>query len=308
MKLSIVTTLYRSESFVEAFIDKAIAAGEAHGGEFEIVLVDDGSPDNSGKLAASRATTDDRITVVQLARNFGHHAAALCAIEHARGDQVFLIDSDLEVEPAVLSVFREKMNATAADVVYGVQVERKGEFATRRLGALFWRLFNAVSDTKVPNDVTTERLMARSYVDALLQLGDKNVFMGGMFYWPGFRQEPVFVDKKPRPTASSYSIAKRVTLLVQAISSFSSVPLLMIFWLGVVVFGATAAYSIFLVVQKMLYPESVLSGFTMLAVLSAYSFGINFTALGIIGLYIHRIFRQVQDRPRYIVRRLIGRR
>lgn len=293
---------------MESFIEQAIAAGEAYGGTFEIVLVDDGSPDRSRDVALDWASRDQRIVVIELSRNFGHHAAALCAIEHAQGEYVFLIDSDLEVSPRVLLDFYSELKATGADVVYGVQSVRQGSFVSRQLGRLFWRIFNAVSDTQVPNDVMTERLMSRRYVNSLLELGDRNLFMGGMFYWPGYVQRPLSITKTPRANESTYSLGKRAILLVRAISSFSSLPLLAIFWLGIIVLSLTVTYAGFLVVRRVLYPETVLSGFTILAVLSAVSFGVNFMALGVMGLYIHRIFRQVQQRPRYIVRQLTGQR
>jgi putative glycosyltransferase len=306
MDLSIVTTLYRSEALIDRFITRAVAAAEAHGGEFEIILVDDGSPDRSAAIAKTFAAADNRIVVVELSRNFGHHAAALCAIEHAKGDRVFLIDSDLEVDPLRLADFASKMDQTGADVVYGVQEVRQGGFASRRLGGLFWSLFNAVSDVSVPNDVMTERLMTRRYVDALLQLGDRNLFMGGMFYWAGYSQVPLILRKEVRDTPSTYTFGKRALLLVQAISSFSSVPLLLIFWLGIMIFGLSCLYSFSLILRRLIFPDTVVSGFTFMAVLSLLSFGVNLMALGVVGLYIHRIFRQVQQRPRYIVKSITG--
>jgi len=307
MNLSIVTTLYRSDAHIEKFVAHAIAAAEKQGGNFEIVLVDDGCPTNSAEIAKKIAERDRRIVVVELSRNFGHHAAALCAIEYAKGEYVFLIDSDLEVDPMQLSNFVSKMKETDADVVYGVQEVRQGGFVSRHFGRIFWKVFNAVSDVNVPNDVMTERLMRRRYVDSLLQMGDKNLFMGGMFYWPGYSQVPLLLKKELRDSQSTYSFKKRALLLVQAISSFSSVPLLSIFWIGVVIFGMSCAYSFSLIVRKLLLPDTIVGGFTFLAVLSSISFGVNLMALGVVGLYIHRVFRQVQQRPRYIVKNLTGR-
>ncbi|WP_283196631.1 glycosyltransferase family 2 protein [Rhizobium sp. BT04] len=307
MELSIITTLYKSEAHVRQFVERAISAAQASFETFEIILVDDGGPDKSASIAKELAAVDSRIVVLELSRNFGHHAAALCAIEYSRGERVFLIDSDLEVDPGKLDDFLAMMGRTGADVVYGVQQVRQGSFASRHLGQLFWKLFNAVSDVTVPNNVMTERLMTRRYVDSLVQLGDKNLFMAGMFYWPGYSQVPLPLRKEARMSASTYSFGKRARLLVQAISSFSSAPLLIIFWLGLAVLAASGVYSLGLVAHRLLSPETILSGFTFLAVLLLLSFGVNLMALGVIGLYIHRIFRQVQQRPRYIVKNMTGR-
>lgn len=304
MKLSIVTTLYKSERFIEQFLEKCIEAAEKYGGDFEIIVVDDGSPDRSRQLAEAYADTDNRIRVIELSRNFGHHAAFLCGMHYARGERCFLIDSDLEVDPATLVTFKEKMESSGADVVYGVQEIRQGSANTRIFGGLFWRTFNLFSEVKVPQDVMTERLMTRRYLDALLTMGDRNIFLGGMFYWPGFYQAPLALIKKPREGASSYSFLKRINLLVEAASSFTSAPLKLIFWTGMIIFYPSLFYSIYLLLRRLLFPESIVSGFTFLALVSVGSSGLLLLGLGIIGLYIHKVFKQVQLRPIFVVKNI----
>ncbi len=128
MKLSIVTTLYKSAQSVEEFYRRAVAAGENLTDDFEIVIVDDGSPDNSLVIACALAAKDSRIRVIELSRNFGHHKALMTGLDHARGDLCFLIDSDLEEDPAILSEFFDKLRSSDVDVVYGFQSGRKGGF------------------------------------------------------------------------------------------------------------------------------------------------------------------------------------
>lgn len=302
--LTILSTLYKSERYVDRFIDEALKAGEAFGGAFEVLLVDDGSPDGSRRIAERRADADSRIRVIELARNFGHHPAFWCGMHHARGEYCFLIDSDLEVAPAVLAEFQARMTQSAADVVYGVQDVRQGTAKTRVLGGLFWRLFSSLSDVDVPADIMTERLISRKYLNALLSMRDYNLFLGGMYYWPGFQQVPLPLVKTPRSGKGAYSLLDRVKLLVEAVSSFSSVPLTMIFWFGASVSVLSVAYSIYLLMRWLLFPESLVSGFTFLALVSVASSGLVLVALGVIGLYIHRIFKQVQGRPIFIVKNI----
>lgn len=302
--LSIVTTLYKSERHINQFLDRAIRAGEEFGGDFEIIVVDDGSPDSSRDLAEKRADNDSRIRVIELSRNFGHHPAFWCGMHHARGDYCFIIDSDLEVDPIVLSSFKEKMASSKADVVYGIQESRQGTARTRILGGFFWRIFSALSDTNVPSDIMTERLMNRKYLNALLSMHDNSLFLGGMFYWPGFQQVAIPLIKTPRTGQSAYSLLDRFKLLVEAVSSFSGAPLKLIFWFGICVSLFSGAYSIYLLMRKILYPETLLDGFTFLALVSVGSWGMVLVAIGIIGLYIHRIFKQVQSRPVFIVRNI----
>ncbi len=301
--LTVVTTLYRSAEFISPFLARvfdilAVLAID----DYEIVLVDDGSPDESLALALAAMTANQRIRVVELSRNFGHHHAALAGLQHARGQQVFLIDCDLEVAPEVLQRFLSTMRDTDADVVYGVQDRRKGAAGERIGGAIFWKLFNWLSDTRVPPNVLTERLMTSRYVKALTSLGDRNLFLAGMMYWTGFHQVAITVEKSQRPGRSSYSFGKRLFLLVEAVTSFSTVPLSLGLWVGVATTALSGLAGIYLLVNKWLHPEKILAGYTSLALLMLCLGGVIITFMGILGLYVARIFTQTQGRPPFIVR------
>lgn len=307
MKLSVVTSLYRSATTLREFHARiSVAAQEAAGEDYEIVMVNDGSPDTSLELACEIAELDPHLVVIELSRNFGHHPAFWCGLHHAKGDLCFLIDCDLEVDPAVLSDFLARLEQTGSDTVYGVQLTRQGPAQTRVLGGLFWKLFSALSDIDVPADIMTERLLTRRYIDALLTMPDRNMFLGAMYYWPGFVQVPLPLTKTPRQGRGAYSLLGRFRLLVEAVSSFSSAPLKIIFWAGLGISTLSMIYSIYLILQRIFLPDTLLSGFTFLALASVGSCGIILMALGVIGLYVHRIFRQVQGRPVFIVREIYG--
>src|SRR3954468_17373511 len=141
MKLSIVSTLYKSSPTVAEFCRRAISAAEEMEHDFEILLVDDGSPDDSLAIATGIAMEDARVRVVELSRNFGHHKALMTGLEHAEGELCFLIDSDLEEDPALLRRFFDTLVSTEADVVYGYQDKRKGNLAERVTGEIAYRLF-----------------------------------------------------------------------------------------------------------------------------------------------------------------------
>lgn len=305
--LSVVTMVYRSLPFLPEFLRQVRAAVADVGiGDYEIVFVNDGSPDASMEYLLNERSADPRVRIVDLARNFGHHKAALAGLSHARGSLVFMIDCDLEVPPAILSRMLAARHDTGADVVYGVQEQRKGGWLERYGGGLFWRLFNRLSDTKVPANVLTERLMTRAYVRALLSLGDRNVFMAGMMYWTGFRQVGITVEKRAREGASTYSIGKRLALLVEAITSFSTVPLKLVLATGILLTLASMALAAGILVQKLLHPDAVLAGFTTIALLIIGMGGVIITLMGVLGLYISRVFVQTQGRPTFIVRQFHG--
>ena len=146
--------------------------------------------------------------------------------------------------------------------------------------------------------------MSRRYVDALLSLGDRNVFLGGMMYWAGFLQIGLPVLKKQRAGPSTYSFAKRLSLLVRAITSFSTKPLHASLWVGMITVGGTGVYAAFIVGRKLLFPETTLLGFPTLVALITALFGVVMLALGLIGIYVGRIFVQTQNRPNYIIKNI----
>ena len=169
MDLSIVTTLYCSAAYVENFYARVCAAAEKITRRFEIIFVNDGSPDNSLAIALSLHHKDKRIKIVNLSRNFGHHQALMTGLEYARGELIFLVDSDLEEEPELLETFHAEFTASGADVVFGVQGKRKGNYFERVSGAVFFKVFNLLSTHPIPTNHMTARLMTRRYVAALLR-------------------------------------------------------------------------------------------------------------------------------------------
>ena len=154
MKLSIVTTLYKSADTIDEFYRRAMAAAEPLGYEIELILVNDGSPDVSLDLALALHETDLRVTVVDLSRNFGHHKALMTGLGYATGDLVFLIDSDLDEEPELISSFHQRLLQGDCDVVYGFQTKRRGGPVCKSLAArLYFSLLNVLSDDDVPRNI-----------------------------------------------------------------------------------------------------------------------------------------------------------
>lgn len=299
---SIVSTMYRSRGFLERFLDECLKAlRELSVRDFEIVLVNDGSPDDSLAYAIARQQDVPQLVVVDLSRNFGHHHAMQAGLRVAQGERIFLIDCDLEVAPATLLDFARKQHETGADLVFGYQEARKGGWFERVSGGVFWKGFNLLSDTKIPENILTERVMTRRFVDALLSLGDHNVFLGGMMSWTGFQQIGLPIPKKQRHGQSTYTLLKRIQLMVNAVSSFSSRPLTWMFNIGIAMTLASFGYVLFLVMRKLIYGDALL-GFTSLMAMLAMTLGVLTTGLGLLGIYLGKVFNQVQGRPNYIIR------
>ena len=301
-KLSIVTTMYRSQQFLDQFLEKCLQSlHDISCTDFEIILVNDGSPDDSVACALAKKESIPEIVIVDLSRNFGHHYAIQAGLRHSRGDLVFLIDCDLEVSPLVLREFKEKMDANRCDMVYGFQELRRGGVFERASGGFFYKIFNLLSDVKIPENLATERIMTRRYVQALLQLGDHNLFMGGMMSWVGFEQIGISLKKKQREGKSSYTLLRRIQLMVNAVSSFSALPLVWMFNVGMLITAGSFSYLFYLFFRKLVFNDALM-GFTSLMAVMALSLGVLTTGLGLLGIYLGKVFTQVQNRPTYIVK------
>lgn len=300
MKLSVVTTLYRSAAHLEEFHARMSRAAAALSPDYEIVLVNDGSPDDSLAAALRLLERDPRLTVVDLSRNFGHHKAVMTGLAHARGQSVFLIDCDLEEEPEWLSDFQVQLRERGADVVYGVQERRKGTLLERLSGDLFFRLFALLSDDPLPANLTTVRLMSRRYVDALLQHRERSMIIGGLWVITGFAQVALPVKKGSRGK-SSYTLAARVDVFVNAVTSFSDRPLKLIFYLGLGIFLMALAAASVLVVRRVFFGV-LLAGWPSLMVSVWLLGGLTLFCLGVIGIYLQKVFIETKQRPYTIVR------
>ncbi|MEM8539241.1 MAG: glycosyltransferase family 2 protein [Pseudomonadota bacterium] len=307
MKLSIVTTLYNSERHLQEFHQRASKAAKGVAGDdYEIVMVNDGSPDGSLAMAVGLSEEDPHVIVIDLSRNFGHHKAMMTGLDHARGDLVFLIDSDLEEQPEWLEEFHAKLDTGGHDVVFGVQDNRKGGWFERQSGSAFYRIFNAVSDVPLPADIVTTRLMRRDYVRALVAHREREMIISGLWAMTGFDQQPHTV-KKASGSKTTYTLRRKVVLAINAITSFSNTPLVMIFYFGLTISVLASIYIAFLVFNWAFLARP-LSGWTSLMGSIWLLGGLIISFIGVIGIYLAKIFTETKQRPYTIVRQIHGQR
>jgi putative glycosyltransferase len=306
MKLSVVATLYQSAPYVQAFCARAHAQARAFAGDdYEIVLVNDGSPDDSLALAVREFEADPHVAIVDLSRNFGHHKAMMTGLAHARGDYVFLIDSDLEELPEWLSDFAPEMSRHKCDVVYGVQAQRKGDRFERVTGAWFYRLFRMITGISLPENVATARLMTRRYVNALVRHDEREFFIAGLWQMTGFEQRPFPVEKLSH-SESTYTLRRKISLLVNSVTSFSNAPLVAIFYCGISVFALAVVYTSYSILVWLTADEPV-SGYTSLIASIWLLGGLTISFMGVIGIYLSKIFSEAKRRPYTIVREVFRR-
>lgn len=299
--LSIVTTLYRSAGTIEEFIRRAATSARAMvGGSFEIVVVNDGSPDDSLDRAARMRAEHPELVLVDLSRNFGHHVALLEGLRHARGELIYLIDSDLEEEPEWVTTFSDRLVADHADVVFGFQESRKGGWFERVSGAVYWSIFRRLSGLQIPANVVTCRLMTRRYVDALLLHQETEVSIGAIFAVTGFTQIGIPITKGHKGT-STYSLRLKIWHLVNSISAFSTKPLNAIFLAGSLVSAVSGVILAYLLLAAVFWDKSPAGWKSVIASVWLLG-GLILLSLGVIAIYLGKVFSEVKGRPRAIVR------
>ncbi len=297
--LSIVAPVYDEQELVEEFIARACAAAADY--HFELVMVNDGSSDATPELLDHIASTDPRVRVVHLSRNFGHQAALTAGLEHAAGDVVAMIDADLQDPPELIPEMVAQWSQ-GADVVYAVRRQRDGESAFKLATASwFYRLFDKLAQVDLEPNSGDFRLLDRRALDALLAMTERSRFLRGMTVWVGFQQTAVPYERDARHAGETkYTVRRMLRFSLDAITSFSHLPLQLATYAGILSAGV-AFIAIPVVIALRLF-DSYLPGFGSITIAILLLGGIQLIALGMIGEYVGRIYDEVKHRPLYIVR------
>ena len=303
--LSIVAPCHNEEQGLKEFCRRTVATAWGVVGEaFEVILVDDGSTDGTWEVIASLAEETPQVLGVRLMRNHGHQLAATAGLAASRGERVLLIDADLQDPPELLLMMMPIMDR-GADVVYGQRVRRQGESWFKLASAsLFYRLLSRLASVTIPRDVGDFRLMSRRVVDILLSMPERDRFIRGMVSWIGGRQVALPYERDARFAGTTkYPLRKMINFAIDAITSFSTVPLRISTWLGMV----SAACAILLLVYTLvrwLEGETVLGWSSIMAAIAAFS-AIQLICIGIIGEYVGRLVQENKRRPMFMIESLV---
>jgi len=292
--------MYHSAPYLREFYERVKKEAERITFDYEIIFVNDGSPDDSLQVAVSIQENDPRVCVVDLSRNFGHHRAIMTGLEYTSGERVFLIDCDLEEEPELLGPFYDRFIQEDCDVVYGVQKRRKGGLFERLSGGAFYRVLSFLSGDDMPRNIMTARLMSRRYVKSLLEHREREIYLGGLWHLTGYKQVPVEATKHST-SESTYSLRKKTAMAVNAITSFSDRPLIYIFYTGAALSFFSALFILYFMVRKLFLGIEV-GGWTSLIVSVWFLGGLTILFIGIIGIYLSKVFIETKKRPYTIVR------
>jgi putative glycosyltransferase len=300
MKLSIVTTIYCTADAIGELYARALKAAAEIGAEAEVIFVNDSSPDNGLEIARRLAANDARVVVIDLSRNFGQFRALWTGLQHATGDLIAIIDGDLEEDPLWLPEFHKCMIVNSCDVVYGVHREPTGTGFYRIGRHIFYATLNALAEVPFPRNVVTARLMTRRYVDALLTFEERELFLVGVMHMTGFAQIGVSV-KKLSVAPTTYSIRRLLWLFVNAVTAFSTAPLIAIFLSGIAILIAALFYIAFLLFRYFSHGIGV-EGWTSVMAAVVFFSGVLLFFNGVIAIYVGKIFLEVKRRPLSIVR------
>jgi glycosyltransferase involved in cell wall biosynthesis len=302
--VSIVTPFYNEGEGVKHFYQvMAETMEKLPDFDFEIVCVDDGSRDNTLEQLITISQTDPRVTVLEFSRNFGKEPAMTAGIDATSGDCVIPIDADLQDPPALIAEMLKKWQE-GAEVVLAKRVDRSTDtYAKRTTALMFYRIHNALSNIKIPENVGDYRLMDRVVVDALKQLPERQRFMKGLFAWVGFKTVTVEYVRDARLVGETkFSGWKLWNFAIEGITSFSLVPLKM--WVYIGGLGAVFAifYASFIVLRTIIFGVDV-PGYASLLVVMLFFGSLQLISLGVIGEYIGRIYFESKQRPLYLIRK-----
>jgi putative glycosyltransferase len=299
MKLSVVTSMYRSEGFVKDFYAAISRVASEITDQLEIIFVDDGSPDHSAHLVREIIATDSRVRLIRLSRNFGQSVAMLAGLRKARGDLIYTSDIDLEDPPELLAQFHQLIEADGAlQSVYGYMAERQGTILERTLGRIFYAALAFAAREKIPHQVWS-RLMTRKFLDSILAFSEEyHLFWSGLFHIVGFKQLAVPVERR-KTGQTSYNYAKKIDLAFSALTSFSIAPLQFIFLTGLLVSSLSLVGGIYLISRHL--QGGLVPGWASIVLSVLFTGGITNLSIGLVGLYVGRIFIQSKRRPQFFI-------
>jgi dolichol-phosphate mannosyltransferase len=304
--LSVVVPLYNEAATVPPLLERIGSVVDRLSDEYdyEIVLVNDGSSDQTAAAVRRELERRPHVVLVNLSRNFGHQLAATAGLAIATGDAVVLMDGDLQDPPELIGAFLQRWRE-GYDVVYAVRRARPGESRFKLFTArLFYRIIRRLTKVAIPVDAGDFRLMSRRVVDALRRSPERNRFLRGMVSWVGFNQTAVEYDRDVRYAGSTkYPLTKMLRFAMDGITSFSDIPLRFASYLGFTVSAIAFVYALMIVGFKLfrVNPPAYTPGWASTIVAVLFLGGVQLMSLGILGEYLGRVYDEVKGRPLYLI-------
>jgi len=306
MKISVVSPLYNELNNIDEFYSRTVNTLEQITETFELILINDGSTDNTLEHISNIAENDDRVKIIDLSRNFGKEIALTAGLDFSSGEIVIVIDADLQEPPELIAKLIKKWQE-GFDVVYAIRKKRGREPLVKKvLAYMFYRIMKKISRTEIPVDTGDYRLMSRQAVNALICFREQHRFMKGLFSCIGFRQTGIYYEREGRHGGkSNINLLKLWNLAIDGITSFSFAPLQFASFSGLTIAVISVTYALFMFLKTIIFGNPV-PGYPSLIVAITFLGGIQLLSLGIIGEYIARIYMESKNRPLYFVKDLKG--
>ncbi len=301
MKISIVAPFHNEEENVDEFFNRVLPIIRAESDSIEVVCVNDGSSDTTLAQLRRWREKEPVVRVVNLSRNFGKENALTAGLDHATGDVIIPMDSDLQDPPELIPQMIEKWRE-GYDVVYARRTVRNTDTLAKRMTAVwYYRLFNSIADRPIPDNTGDFRLMDKKVLDEVRKLGESARFMKGLFSWVGFRCTAVEYERPPRHDGKeSLNFRNLWRLALDGITAFSTVPLKIWSYIGMGVAGVAFLYGLVIIFKTLILGIDV-PGYASIMVIVLFLGGVQLLSLGVIGEYVGRIYLEVKKRPHYIV-------
>jgi glycosyltransferase involved in cell wall biosynthesis len=295
--------MYNEEEVIPVTYQRLTDVMEKANVNYEIIFVNDGSRDKTAELLNEICDNDKRVKLLDFSRNFGHQIAITAGMDYSCGQCIVVIDGDLQDPPELIPAMIEKWK-DGYDVVYGKRISRQGESIFKKLtAAIYYRLLRSMTDVSIPVDTGDFRLIDRKVCDALKEVKERNRYVRGLISWLGFKQTSIEFERQERFAGETkYPLRKMLKLAFDGITTFSYKPLKLASYIGTIISLGSFAYLIFVIVQRLFFPETVQPGWASTLAVSLFFNGITLLMLGIMGEYVGRIYDEVKGRPLYIIK------
>lgn len=305
-RLSVVVPAYNEQEVLPEFHRRLSLVLDELKFACEVVYVNDGSTDATVDVIGTLRTSDSRVALVDLSRNYGKEVALTAGLDHATGDAVIVIDADLQDPPELIPELIVTWQK-GYDVVYAKRVARDGESWFKKASAhVFYRVVQHFSRVRIPEDTGDFRLLSRRALDSLLKIRERNRFMKGLFAWVGYKQTAVLYRRDPRFAGDTkWNYWRLWNFALDGITSFTVAPLKVASYVGMFIAVGAFAYGAFVIVRTLLFGDPV-AGYPSLMVMVLFLGGVQLMALGVIGEYLGRMFEETKQRPLYLVQTYIG--
>jgi polyisoprenyl-phosphate glycosyltransferase len=304
--ISIVVPVFNEEESLRELYRRISAVMDHLHVSFELIFIDDGSTDNSLEIMLEICEKDKNVKILQLSRNFGHQSAIIAGIDHSHGKAVIMMDSDLQHPPELIEKLVEKWHE-GNDIVYTCRDETHNASVFKRLTSrTFYMVVNRLAEVSISPGAADFRLLDRSVIESLQTFGERSIFLRGIINWVGYQQTSISYRADARYKGESkYSTLRMLRFAMHGITSFSSIPLYISALLGIFISLSSFLYA-GMVIYMRLFTNRAVEGWTSVMVALLFLGGIHLITLGIQGIYLGQVYKEVKGRPRYLIRRVYG--